>query len=256
MSSVGKDVIIGEINVAIGDSVTIEDHALISDHVRIGYGVYIGRNVRVEPHCVIGDGCRIEDNTIIGYANITKPRAEHVSQETRLGENVLVRNNCVIYRGCTIGDFSLIHHSVIMREAMEIGEHTSVGNLADLEGCSRIGSHTSIWAQNHITAFSDIGDYVFMAPFCMTTNDPVMDYKRPWLTAGYKGVTIKMGARIGASVTFLPGIVVGREAVVAAGAVVTKDVPDFAIVRGVPATLIGEVPEQQRLTSRLGIGEE
>ena len=81
----------------------------------------------------------------------------------------------------------------------------------------------------------------------MTTNDPMMDYRRPWISKGHKGATIKKAARLGASVTLLPGVIIGKESMVAAGAVVTKEVPDYAIVMGVPAKIVGKVPKNQTL---------
>jgi acetyltransferase-like isoleucine patch superfamily enzyme len=140
-----------------------------------------------------------------------------------------------------------------MRENTDIGESTNIGHYCVIEGYSTIGSNCSIWGQSHITAFSTIEDYVFAAPFLMTTNDPVMDYRRPWISIGHKGPTIKKGARIGAAVTLLPGIVIGIEAMVAAGAVVTKDVPEYAIMLGVPAKAVGTVPKDQTLEAK-GIG--
>jgi len=194
----------------------------------------------------IGSNSTISRGAVVGYPNINRTRGD-IREETTLGKNVFIGINSIIYRGCQIGNASNIYHGVVMRENMDVGNQTNIGHYCVVEGYGKIGSNCSIWGQSHITAFSEIEDYVFTAPFLMTTNDPMMDYRRPWISKGHKGATIKRAARLGASVTLLPGIVIGKEAMVAAGAVVTKDVPDFSIVMGVPAKVIGNVQKEQML---------
>lgn len=214
--------------------------------VELAEGVVIEENALIHGPCTIGKNTMINRGAIVGYSNIKRTRGE-ARQETFLGNNAFVGINAIIYRGCRIGDDSSVYHGVVMRENTDVGEQTNIGHYCVIEGYGSIGSHCSIWGQSHITAFSTIEDYVFAAPFLMTTNDPMMDYRRPWISKGHKGATIRKAARLGASVTLLPGIVIGKEAMVAAGAVVTKDVPDYAIVMGVPAKVVGMVPKDQTL---------
>lgn len=196
--------------------------------------------------CAVGRNTLISRGAVVGYPNIKRTRGE-ARQETSLGNDAFIGINAIVYRGCSIGNGSSIFHGVVMRENTDIGELTNIGHYCVIEGYGSIGRHCSIWGQSHITAFSTIEDYVFAAPFLMTTNDPMMDYRRPWISKGHKGATIKKAARLGASVTLLPGVIIGKESMVAAGAVVTKEVPDYAIVMGVPAKIVGKVPKNQTL---------
>ncbi len=227
----------------------VDPTAEIVGDVKLGGGVVIERNAVIYGPCVIGKNSIISRGAVVGYPKISKPRGK-VVEKTSIGDDVFVGINVVIYKGCRIGDGSGIYHGVIMRENTNIGKQTNIGHYCVIEGYSTIGSYCSICGQSHITAFSTIEDYVFAAPFMMTTNDPVMDYRRPWISRGYKGAKIRRGARIGASVTLLPGTIVGREAMVAAGAVVTKEVPDYSIVMGVPAKIVGAVPKEETLEER------
>ena len=92
-----------------------------------------------------------------------------------------------------------------------------------------------------------MGSYVFLGPMVVTANDPVMGHKRKNIEVKPKGATILDGARIGCGCAIMPGITIGREALVGAGSLVTKDVPDYAIVYGSPAKVMGRVPEAHLL---------
>jgi acetyltransferase-like isoleucine patch superfamily enzyme len=225
---------------------SIAPTAKIVGNVKLEASVSIEENAVVYGPCTIGKNTTISRGAVVGYPIIKKPRG-NVREETSLGNNVFIGINAIIYKGCRIGDGSSIYHGVVMRENTDIGEQTSIGHYSTIEGYGSIGSYCSILNCSIIAPFCTIEDYVFTGANLSTTNDPVMDYRRPWISKGYKGATIKRAARIGASVILLPGIIIGKEAMVAAGAVVTKDVPDYAIVMGVPAKIVGTVPKDQTL---------
>lgn len=236
-------------NVSLGKNIRIGEHSIIDNNVKIGDDVEIGRNVVIHKNVRIGGGTIIEDNTILGYHRLTRVYKKAVSlNKTEIGENVLIRPNNVIYTGCQIGHNSTLSHNIIMRELSVIGHNTSLGCLIKCEGYMTIGNFCSIHAMNLLSSFMTIEDYVFIGPCTTTINDFRMYYKREAIKGEVKGPTIKFGARIASSVTIMPGVVVGREAVVGAGAVVTKDVPDFKIVYGVPARIVADVPEEEKLT--------
>ena len=120
-----------------------------------------------------------------------------------------------------------------MRENSEIGDDVLIGTNSVLDGHCKIGSNVSIQTDVYITINTIIEDHVFIGPRVVTTNDKYMYYG-----AKLTGPTIKKGARIGANSTLLPGVVIGENAIVGAGSVVTRDVPDGAVVAGNPARTI------------------
>ena len=97
----------------------------------------------------------------------------------------------------------------------------------------------------YITAFSEIDDDVFVGPCAMTTNDDTMA-RRP-AEPQMEGVRLRRACRVGGGAVILPGVEVGEEAFVAAGAVVTRDVPPYKVVWGVPARIVRDVPEEDLL---------
>lgn len=227
--------------------VQIDDLCMIAGDAVIGAGTRIGRNVRIHPGVTIGARCVIEDNTIIGYGSLTHARHD-VPEATTIGDDVRIRPGCQIYRGCVIGDHALLNHGVMLREQTRVGSHTSIGSLCWCEGYTTIGDYTTIHAQCHLTACMAIGDYVFFGPGITTSNARRITHRRTAIVDDRveAGPIVKFGARLGAGVVLLPGVTVGREALVGASALVAKDIPPFAIVFGVPAAVRGEVPAEER----------
>jgi acetyltransferase-like isoleucine patch superfamily enzyme len=133
-----------------------------------------------------------------------------------------------------------------VRERVEIGDDVVVGRGSLVENDTTVGALTKIQADAYITAYSTLEDNVFIAPRVVTTNDNFMGRteKRHALV---KGPTIRRGARVGGGAILCPGVEIGEEAFVGAGAVVTKDVPPRAVVVGVPARAIREVPADELL---------
>ncbi|MEM2144741.1 MAG: DapH/DapD/GlmU-related protein [Candidatus Jordarchaeaceae archaeon] len=169
-------------------------------------------------------------------------------EKTIIGKRAKIDAGAVIYGGVRIGNDTIIGHNSVIRFGTVIGVHSVIGNLTMLEGNIVIGEHTLVHSNNHIGQKTKIGNYVFMAPFCVTTNDPEMYYYRKEYSKEegkhwqlLDGPTISDGARIAAGVILFPKVIIGKQAVVGAGAVVTKNVPDFTIVFGNPATIKGFV---------------
>ncbi len=195
---------------------------------------------------VIGSGSVVE-GAIVGYPTRAKLRSakdmfemDRGSEGSVLGTSVVVRSGSVIYEGATLGDGAELGHGVLVRERSHIGRGTRVGTHAVVEADVRIGDNVSIQAMVYIPNGTIIEDGVFIGPNAVLTNDKYPPSER------LDPVVVRRGAVIGANATLLPGITVGEGAVVAAGAVVTRDVEPHTVVAGVPARAIGSAEEYLR----------
>ena len=209
----------------------------------------VGENVVIYPGTVIGAGCRIGDNIVLGKQPALSPRSTAKREELpplELGEGTIVSSGAIVFAGTRIGARSVIGDQTGVRERCVLGDDVVVGRGSLVENDTTIGARTKIQAMAYVTAYSTLEEDVFIGPCAVTTNDNYMGRteKRHELR---KGPTIRRGARIGGAAVLLPGIEVGEEAFVGAGAVVTKDVPARAVVVGNPARQIREVPDEELL---------
>ena len=150
-----------------------------------------------------------------------------------IGKNHVIRSNSVIYNDVDIGENFRTGHGVVIREKTDIGDNVLIGTNTVIEGHCSIGDNVSIQSNVYIPKNSLIEDYVFIGPCACFTNDkyPIrIDYD-------LKGPVIRSGASIGANSTFLSDIEVGKGAMVAAGAIVTMDVPEYFLAIGAPARI-------------------
>lgn len=241
---------------SIGKHVRLKDNVVIGQHVTIGERVEIGRDVNIGNHVVIydgtviGDGSVIQDGAVIGKqpmraANSTL-KNDNSLPPTAIGARVTVGTSSILYAGAAISDDVYIADLATIRERVTIGEKTIVGRGVAVENDCVIGKNCKLETNSYITAYSNLGDEVFIAPAVVTTNDNFMARSNERFSH-FLGVTVKDGGRIGANSTILPGKVIQEEGAVAAGSVVTKDVLSYEIVAGVPAKKLKDVPEEQRL---------
>lgn len=152
----------------------------------------------------------------------------------------------VIYAGTAIGAHGLIADHAFIRERCTIGDYVIIGRGVSLENQVSVGDYTKIQTGSYITAYSTLEAYVFIAPMVTTTNDNYMGRTEKRLQQ-IKGPTIKRGARVGGGSILLPGIIIGEEAFIAAGAVVTRDVPPGQVYKGMPAKYFKDVPSEELL---------
>lgn len=183
----------------------------------------------------IGPGATIEPFVILGLA----PR--NVAQEAPLtiGSDAHIRSHSVIYAGSEVGARFQTGHGVLIREANRIGDDVSIGSHSVVEHHVVIGNHVRIHSNAFIPEFSVLEDDAWVGPNAVLTNAryPLA----PDAKATLKGPTLRQGAKVGANATLLPGITVGRNALIGAGSVVVEDVPDGAVVAGNPARVIRDV---------------
>lgn len=181
----------------------------------------MSKNIIKQGKVNLGAGTIIEDNVILGN------REDGV---VTIGKNSLIRSGTVIYSGVKIGDNLRSGHNVLIRENTEIGDNVLVGTNSVIDGDCRIGNNVSIQTGVYVTKYTIIEDGVFLGPLCVTTNDKYMKYG-----VELKGPILKRNSRIGANSTIFPGITIGEDAIVGAGAVVTEDVVPGDTVIGNPA---------------------
>ena len=208
-------------------------------------GVIYGENVFVHPTAIIYPNVVLHDNVYVGpyciigepTASYYKDRDNHQFMVTEIGENSVLRSNTIIYEGSKIGNNFQCGHHVTIRENSNIGNNCSVGTLSDIQGKVNIGNFVRMHSNVHIGQLTEIDDYAWIFPYVVTTNDlyPPMDR--------LEGCKIGKYAIVTTGSILLPGVTVGENTLVAAGAVVSKDVLDGRVVRGVPAKDVGSVED-------------
>ncbi len=149
-----------------------------------------------------------------------------------------------------IGDDTKIWHFCHIQSGATIGEKCSLGQNVNISNHVKIGNNVKI--QNNVSVYEGvtIEDGVFLGPSCVFTNDLTPRARYPKGKENYLPTLIKEGASIGANATIVCGHTIGKWAMIAAGSVVTKDVPDFCLVMGVPAQVCGKVDEQGNIIER------
>jgi acetyltransferase-like isoleucine patch superfamily enzyme len=209
----------------------------------------VGENVVVYPGTVIADGCTIGDNVVLGKQPSLSPRSTAKREELaplEIGPGTIVSTGAIVFAGTKVGARVIVGDGARVRERCVIGDDVVIGSGSLIENDTTVGALTKIQAEAYITAYSTLEDNVFIAPCVVTTNDNFMGRteKRHELI---KGPTIRRGARVGGGAILCPGVEIGEEAFVGAGAVVTKDVPPRVVVVGNPARVLRDVPEEERL---------
>jgi acetyltransferase-like isoleucine patch superfamily enzyme len=205
----------------------------------------------VHPGTVLGDGVKVLEHAVVGKQPSLSPRStakRDPLEPTVIGDGTIVSTGAVVFAGTKIGARVILGDQSCVRERVVVGDDVVIGRGSLVENDTTIGALTKIQAEAYITAYSTLEEQVFIAPCVVTTNDNFMGRteRRHELI---KGPTIRRGARIGGGAILLPGIEIGEEAFVGAGAVVTKDVDPRMLVVGNPAHVLRPVAEDELLES-------
>jgi acetyltransferase-like isoleucine patch superfamily enzyme len=203
----------------------------------------------VYPGTVVGEGCRILDYAVVGKQPVLSPRSTAAVEELpplEVGPGTVVSTGAIVFAGTRIGERVIVGDQACVRERCTLGDDVVVGRGSLVENDTEVGARTKIQADAYVTAYSLLEEDVFIAPCVVTANDNFMG-RTERRHALRRGPTVRRGARIGAAAVLLPGIEVGEEAFVGAGAVVIRDVSARAVVVGNPARQIREVPDDELL---------
>jgi len=206
----------------------------------------------VYPGTVLGDGVKVLEHAVVGKQPTLSPRSTAKREPlppAEIGAGTVVSTGAVVFAGTTIGERVILGDQSCVRERVTVGDDVIIGRGSLVENDTTIGAMTKIQAEAYITAYSTLEEHVFIAPCVVTTNDNYMGRteKRHGLV---KGPTIRRGARIGGGAVLLPGVEIGEEAFVGAGAVVTKDVEPRMLVVGNPARVKRAVADDELLENQ------
>lgn len=215
---------------------------LVADDVEIADSAWIGANVVLAGPARIGDGAEIHHGAQIGNSASLGARSTASGEAggpAVIGEGAVIRPGAIVFAGAEIGAGAIVGDQSHVRERAVLGERSVLGRGGAIGPGGQVGADVRFQTMVWITAGVVVEDGAFFGPGVMTMNDDSMG--RGGSSVGHQPPVIRRGARIGGGVLITPGVTVGEEAFVAAGAVLTDDVPPRARMRGIPARLYGEV---------------
>ena len=214
----------------------------------VGEGSSIAAFAVVHADVEIGERCVIEEAAVLGK----RPRLRAGSSAGGKTAGKLVIDSAatvccgaVVYAGARVGTGVIIGDQAQVRERAVIGANSVVGRGSAIDFDAHVGERVLMQTGVYVTAGTVVEDDVFIGPGAITTNDDTMG--RHPRGEPPQGTVLRRACRIGGGAVIVPGIEIGEEAFVAAGAVVTRDVPARAVVMGVPGQVVREVPDQDLL---------
>lgn len=212
----------------MAEQTLIHPTAIVSPIARLGVDVKIG------PFCIVHDNVEIGDRCIIGsHCEIGVPTSLSNGSPLSIAADSLIRSHSVFYEGSQFGERLITGHRVTVREHTQAGKNLQIGTLSDIQGDCRIGDYVRCHSNVHIGKQSVIGNFVWIFPYVVLTNDPTPPSNT------LLGCEIGDYSAIATMSVILPGIKIGQHCLIGAHACVGKDVPDHMIAAGVPAKVIG-----------------
>ena len=201
----------------------------------------------VYPGTVLGEGVRVLENAVVGKqpslgAHSTAKREP--LPPAAIGDGTVISTGAVVFAGSTVGANCIVGDQSCIRERVTLADDCVLGRGSLIENDTTVGAGTRIQAGAYVTAYSTLEEDVFIAPCVVTTNDNYMG-RTEKRKAEMRGPTIRRSARVGGGAVICPGVEIGEEAFVGAGAVVTKDVPARKLVVGNPARILRDVAAEE-----------
>ena len=213
----------------------------------VGPDVRFGAHVVVHDHVQIGARATIGDGAVLGKAPVLAKHSNAPRDDPGalvIEEDVSVGTYAVVLAGARLCAGAIVGDQAYVRERAHIGPGSVVGRGSAVDNDVRIGARVRIQTNVYVAAGALVEDDVFLGPGALTTNDDTMARQGP---GALRGVVLRRACRIGGGAVLLPGVEIGEEAFVAAGAVVRRDVAARAVVMGVPARAVRSVPDDDLL---------
>lgn len=210
----------------------IHPTALVAPEARLGRNVSVGPFTIIHPNVEIGD-----DSEIGAHCEIGHPTARAEGEPLVIGAGALIRSYSLFYEGSSFGERLVTGHRVTVREGVRAGENLQIGTLSDIQGTCAIGNHVRFHSNVHIGQHATVGNYVWIFPYVVLTNDPHPP------SDVMLGATVEDFAAVATMSVILPGVTVGRGALVGAHSSVNRDVAADMVVAGSPAKVVCRTEE-------------
>ena len=231
----------------VAGDVTLAPGAVVYAGVEIGAGCTIGAGCVVHAGSRLGERVLVEDGAVLGKRPRLRPGSSAAGRFGALSvaDDATICCGAVIYAGAEIGHRAIVGDQSQVRERGVLGAGSVLGRGSTIDFDTRIGARVSIQTLVYVTAGTVVEDDVFIGPGVTMTNDDTMARHGP--ETPLRGATLRRACRIGGGVVLTPGVVIGEEAFIAAGAVVVRDVPARAVVMGVPGRVVRQVADEDLL---------
>lgn len=206
-------------------------NVFIDQSAKIGTNVKIGDNTIIYPNVVIGDNTVICNDCVIGEPSSAyyKDMDNYINPPTIINSNSLIRSHCIIYAGSEFGEGLITGHRATVREKSKFGTNCLISTLVDVQGNCEVGNYSRLYSNVHVSELTKLGDFVFIFPFTIFTNDP------------QPASEILLGASVGhfsiitVHCSVLPGVKVGSNCLIGASSLVSRDIEDYSFAIGTPA---------------------
>jgi acetyltransferase-like isoleucine patch superfamily enzyme len=233
---------------SLADDVVVEHGAVIHEGVVIGAGVRVAAGAVVHAGTSVGAGCLVEEHAVLGKRPRLRPGSSAAGGELAplvLEDGVTVCCGAVLYAGAHVGEGAIIGDQSQLRERATVGPRTVLGRASSIDFSASVGARVLIQTGVYVTGGSVVEDDVFLGPGVQTTNDHAMGRHAPG--EPLQGPVFRRACRVGGAAVLVPGVEIGEEAFVAAGALVTRDVAARDVVMGVPARVVRKVGDEDLL---------
>lgn len=235
---------------SLPSSVTLGQNVVLGDGVRLGERVALGHHVVVHDGVEVADDCTVLDGAVLGRRPMTTGNTNRPLAETgplTLGRGSLIGAGAVLYTGSVIGESVMVSDLASIREGCQLARGVIVGRGVLIMYDTTVGENTRIIDGAILTGGMTVESEVFIGPGACSINDDDVYLKRFGLAPfEVRGPIVRRFALIGAGANLTAGVEIGRGAIVAPNAMVTRDVPPWCVVAGVPARVVREVDPRDR----------